>query len=148
MGKSNTALDAWSEKYREVHSKLKQTSRVLRMADAQHEVMSPEELGRKFPEMLEDPSVGSSDKVRLLKMMQELAKLADDKSAEHELAEFSIEDLYAALYKTAMEELLGNEEFFISVVHQACQQKPALWNRLMNDPPDMKTIEVTIKDAD
>lgn len=142
------ALEDWGDRYRDIHAKLKQESRLLRMADAQNDEMSVEEFGRKFPRMLRDENVSNSDKVRIMKMMQDLMEKADQKSAEHELAEFDTQDLYAALFKTAVQELLKDTDFFISVVQQVCQEDPSLWNRLMDNPPEIKTIEVTVSNDD
>lgn len=137
-------LDDWQKRFEETHESLKKESRTLRFARAFDEKMSIEKVAEHVQKMLDDGLTKESTRVRLLKMVLENAKDADAKSAEHDLASVEMEDLHAALFSSAYDRMMQDDDFCLSVLYQVFQDKPELWERIQENPPEAKRIEVTV----
>lgn len=140
-------LEEWKNRFEETHQSLKKESRTLRFARAFDEKMSMESVAELVQGMLEDEETGQNARVRLLKLVLDNAKDADAKSAEHDLASLEIDDLHAALFSSALELLMQDEEFCLSVLYEVFQNNSNLWDRLQENPPDAKRIEVKVTDG-
>lgn len=140
------AFKDWQKEFEQAHESLKKDSRVLAFVRGIEQVADGQAVGKLLGNILSSENTPTGQKIRAIKIAADSFGAADQKSAEHDLAGFQTEDLYAALRSTALHMLLNEEGFFESLVYEVAQKRPELWANLQQNPPDVRVIEVTNAD--
>lgn len=143
MDKTTTsAIARWKERYREANESLKGDSRLVRVSEAMEAAMPIEEFAKILPGMLRDSKTTPAVKARIVKTMMDIFEKTDAKIAQHDLAEFDVEDYYAAMFSAALKELQDDKLFFLSLCRQVFRENPEWWLDLTEDPPEIGHVEI------
>lgn len=133
------------------NKKLRDESMIVRLGQALDKEMPAEEMGAGLVKMLKDKKVKEEKPgtwLRAAKLYISIAEGTDAKNAAHQMGEIDFEDLKASLAEAAVDVLLSDEDFFVSVFLQATQSNPELWQRIEEARPDPHLIDVKVADAD